>query len=134
MSFEPYAPPSPDSYGRDARPRVILWFRLYAAVMMLASLGLLGVTLLMGYAATRPEVALDPSAAGAPLVAIVLTLLAAALVVLYGVATFVPFKPWGWSLGLVAIGLGLAGGSAIFAIPLLVFWLKPQVKAAFARL
>jgi hypothetical protein len=102
--------------------------------MTLASLAMLGLAIMMGYAATRPEVALDANAAGAPLVAIVLALLAAALVALYGVATFVPFKPWGWSVGLVAIALGLAGGGAIFAIPLLVFWLKPQVKAAFARL
>ncbi|MDB5217122.1 MAG: hypothetical protein JWO86_5049, partial [Myxococcaceae bacterium] len=36
-------------------------------------------------------------------------------------------------VGLVAIALGLAGGSVIFAIPLLVHWLKPQVRAAFAR-
>jgi hypothetical protein len=134
MTYEPYAPPGPDSYGRDARPAVILWFRIYAAVMTLASLGLLALAMLAGAAATRPEVALDPAAANAPLVAIVLALIAGALVVLYGVATFVPFKPWGWTLGLFAIALGLLGGSAIFAIPLLVFWLKPQVKAAFARL
>ena len=134
MSYEPYAPPGPDSYGRDARPAVIVWFRVYAALMTVTSLGLLGLALMTGYAATRPEVALNPNNADAPLFAIVFVLLAMALVVLYGIATFVPFKPWGWSVGLVAIGLGLAGGSAIFAIPLLVFWLKPQVKAAFARL
>jgi hypothetical protein len=129
----PYAPPGPDSYGRDARPSVIVWFRIYAAVMLVASLAILGLALMMGYAATQPEVALDPGAAGAPLVAIVTTVFATALVALYGVATFVPFRPWGWSVGLIAIGLGLVGGSALFAIPLLVFWLKPDVKAAFAR-
>lgn len=134
MSYEPYAPPSPASYARDARPAVIFWFRVYAAVMTLASVAMLGLAILMGFAATRPEVALDANAAGAPLVAIVLTLLSAALVALFGVATFVPFKPWGWSVGLIAIGLGLAGGSLIFAVPLLVYWLKPQVKAAFARM
>ncbi len=131
MTFDPYA--APISH-RDARPVVILWFRVYAALMTLVSLGVLGLAVMMGYAATRPEVALDAGAASAPLVAIVLALLATALVVLYGTATFVPFKPWGWKLGVVAIGLGLMGGSAIFAIPLLVFWLKPQVKAAFACL
>jgi hypothetical protein len=123
--MNPYAAPSPDSYGRDARPRVILWFRVYAAVMMLASLAMLGLAL-MGYEATRPEVAIEANAAGAPLVAVVLVLLSVALVALYGVATFVPLKPWGWTVG-------LAGGSVIFAVPLLVHWLRPQVKAAFAR-
>jgi hypothetical protein len=111
---------------------VILWFRVYAAVMMLASLAMLGLAL-MGYEATRPEVAIEANAAGAPLVAVVLVLLSVALVALYGVATFVPLKPWGWTVGVVAIGLGLAGGSVIFAVPLLVHWLRPQVKAAFAR-
>jgi hypothetical protein len=131
--MNPYAAPSPDSFGRDARPRVILWFRVYAAVMMLASLAMLGLAFLMGYEATRPEVAIEANAAGAPLLAVVLVLLSAALVALYGIATFVPLKPWGWTVGLVAIGLGLAGGSVIFAVPLLVHWLRPQVKAAFAR-
>lgn len=130
----PYAAPSPESYGRDARPAVIVWFRIYAAVMTVASLAMLGLAILMGYAAMQPEVALEANAAGAPLVAILLTLLAAALVALYGVATFVPFRPWGWSVGLVAISVGLTSGAVIFAIPLLVYWLKPQVKAAFARL
>lgn len=130
MAFDPYQAPREH---RDARPAVIVWFRVYSAVMMLLSLGMVGLAVLMGYEATRPEVALSANGAGAPLVAIVLTLLATAMVVLYAVATFVPFKPWGWSVGLVAIGLGLAGGTAIFAIPLLVFWLKPEAKAAFAR-
>lgn len=133
MSYDPYAPPGPDSYGGDARPAVIVWFRVYAAVMTLASLGVLGLAVVMGYAATRPEIALQPGGADAPLAAIVLGLVGTALVALYGVATFVPFKPWGWTVGVVAIGLGLAGGSAIFAIPLLVFWMKPRVRAAFAR-
>ncbi len=85
-------------------------------MMTLASLGMLALALM-----TRPEV-------------IVLDVLAAALVVVYGIATFVPFKPWGWTLALLAIALGLPNVSAVFAIPLLVFWLKPSTKAAFALL
>jgi hypothetical protein len=133
VSWEPYAPPSRDSARLDARPAVIVWFRVYSALMMLLSLGMLGLALLKGYQATRPEVALSANGADAPLVAIMLALLCAALVALYGVATFVPFKPWGWSVGLVAISVGLAGGSMLFALPLLVHWLKPRVKGAFAR-
>jgi hypothetical protein len=121
MSFEPYAAPA---FSRDARPAVILWFRIYAASMTLLSVALLAATLLskMG----------DRNAGAST----VLSLAAIALVLaaVYGVATFVPFKPWGWTWGLVAIALGVASGGALFAVPLLVFWFKPQVKAAFARL
>jgi hypothetical protein len=112
VSFEPYEPPAP---YRDARPAVIVWFRVYAATMTLLSLALLAFVVM--------------SAAS-----LLLCAGFAAVAGLYGVATFVPFRPWGWTLGLVAIAFGLAGGGAMFAIPLLMFWFKPQVKAAFARL
>ncbi len=100
---------------------MIFWFRVYAAFMTLFSLALLVVAVL-GHA-ERPATPL-------------LSLAAIALVLagVYGVATFVPFKPWGWTWALVAIALGAASGLALFAVPLLVFWFKPQVKAAFARL
>jgi hypothetical protein len=119
MSFEPYQAPA---VSRDARPAAILWFRAYAATMTLASLAMLALALTskLGGAGTEPTTALA-------LVALLLTML-------YGVATFVPFKPWGWTWALVAIALGVASGGALFAIPLLFFWWKPQVKAAFARL
>ena len=121
MSFEPYQPPAS---ARDARPAVILWFRVYAASMTLLSLSLLvlAVTSKLGRAEADAMTLLS-------LVAIALV-----LAVIYGVATVVPFKPWGWTWALLAIALGVASGGALFAVPLLVFWFKPQVKAAFARL
>ncbi|MDB6027795.1 MAG: hypothetical protein JWM68_4018 [Verrucomicrobiales bacterium] len=55
--------------------------------------------------------------------------------IFYCVAIFVPRKPWGWTIGLIAI-LGstlpfiitLAG-----AIPLTQLWLKPETKRYFAK-
>ena len=44
-----------------------------------------------------------------------------------------PWKPWGWTWALVAIAFGVVA-SPLFAVPLLVFWFKPTVKAAFGRL
>jgi hypothetical protein len=130
-SYTPYEPPSSEDY--DARPRVILWYRVYTALMTLLSLGFLGFAALVGWAAAQPSVALARGTADAQLSAIVMFMLAGALVALFGTATFIPYKPWGWTLGLVAIGLGLAGGTIIVAIPLLIHWNKPGVKAAFAR-
>src|SRR4029079_11995092 len=100
---------------RDARPAVIFWYRAYSGLMAVGSL-VLGV---VGVVSGAAPLAMIGSAF--------------ALAAFCGLATFVPFKPWGWTVALVAIGLGLAGGTAIFAIPLLVYWFKPQVKAAVAR-
>lgn len=117
------SPPSPWAAprdARDARPAVILWFRVYAAMMTVMMLGVLGVALFASTAAGDA--------------AYVMMVASALLVPLFGVATFVPYKPWGWTVGLVAIALGLTSAGIVFALPLLVFWFKPTVKAAFARL
>ena len=53
---------------------------------------------------------------------------------IYAVAAFVPYKPWAWTFGLVAICLGLSSCMALAAVPLLIFWMKPETKAAFGRL
>lgn len=106
--------------ARDARPAVILWFRVYAAMMTVVMIGVLVAAL---FATT---------AAGDA--AYVIMVASALLVPLFGVATFIPYKPWGWTVGLVAIALGLTSAGLVFALPLMIFWFKPTVKAAFARL
>jgi hypothetical protein len=121
VSYAPYAPPAE---VRDARPAVIRWFRVYAAVMATACMAALGLAI---WSAVRAD-------GGPRLVPILSCVVAATFAALYGVATFVPFKPWGWTLGLVAIGLGLGGCTIVFAAPLLVLWLRLPTKAAFARL
>jgi hypothetical protein len=113
LSDSPYAPPED---VRDARPGAIIWFRRYAAAMAVLVLAMLVLEVAAGLASAT------------------LVVLTAPLVVLFGVAAFVPYKPWGWTLGLVAIALGLAGITIVFALPLLLQWFKPTVKAAFARL
>jgi len=55
-------------------------------------------------------------------------------VAFYGTATFMPFKPWAWTFGLLVIALGVPGLTVFVCLPLLLAWLKPEVKAAFCRL
>jgi hypothetical protein len=119
MSFDAYRAPAQQ---RDARPGVIRWFRVYAGLMAIASAAGLAFAIL---AATTNDASLAP---------IVTCVLLGALAAFYGSAAFVPFEPWGWTVALIAIALGLAGCAAVVAIPLLVFWLKPVTRAAFARL
>jgi hypothetical protein len=111
MTFEPYEPPA--AY-RDARPAAIRWFRVYAATMATASLALFVF--------------------GAASGGFALCVASTALIALYAVAACVPFKPWGWTLALVAIAVGVAGVGALVAVPLLILWVRPTVKAAFGRM
>ncbi len=53
----------------------------------------------------------------------------------YAVAALVPRKPWGWTVGLIAV-IGMFFPFIItlaLMIPLLLFWLKPETKRAFQK-
>jgi len=52
----------------------------------------------------------------------------------YFVAARAAYRPSGWALGLVAICVGVTGFLFPFTVPLLVFWMRPETKAAFGRL
>lgn len=131
-SFDPPDPYAPPSQGGDARPAVITWFRVYAAVLSLLFLALLGVLGFLVYARTQTKVYGDTGGFDAFLP--IFTVLTFGMLVLYVVSIFVPMKPWGWTLGLVAIVLGLSSIWIVVAIPLLLKWLDPRTKAAFGRL
>ncbi len=122
-----YAPYDPPGSASGERPRVITLFRIYAALTVL---------IFLGFGAIWVWISLSASGGGAPKAA---SFAMAAVFVLvlggfYGVAAAVPYKPWGWAVGLVAISLGLTGCLAPFAIYLLVNWVRPETKAAFGRL
>lgn len=125
-----YEPPQSSQRGR---PSVIMWYRVYASVTLLLYVGFLVLWMLMSNAAfsstANPESA-RASAVGM-LIVILITLFFGSFFV---IAALVPYKPWGWTVGLIAICLGLSSCTMVAAIPLLIFWLKPETKAAFGRL
>ena len=123
----PYAAPRE---VRDARPAVIVWFRVYSAAMAVGALAVLAIAI-MTVVSPSSGAAADPSARS---ISIMMIGTAIPFVALFAVATFAPFKPWGWSIAMFAIAMGLVSGGFLFAVPLLYFWFKPNVKAAFARL
>jgi hypothetical protein len=125
FGYEPYAPPGP----QRGRPAVITWFRIYSATMAAFYVGFLALWQFLTPTGPRYE-----ARAGTEL-GILLGL--GFVVLVFGgfhvVAAAAPYKPWGWTIALVAICLGLT--SCMFvAIPLLIYWLKPETKAAFGRL
>lgn len=122
---DPYAPPKADTRGQ---PRVIGWYRGYAASMAMLYLIACGAGTMMLF--QIDEGIADPSGRPAGVLVLVVSLVLAGL---YTYAAIVPLKPWAWIVGLVAIAIGMTGCTIVFALPLLLYWLKPVTKAAFGR-
>lgn len=110
-----YTPPS----GSASRPGVVLWYRVFAACSLLVYLTF-GLAFSTIGAASGAETGI--------ILAIMLP-----FVVLNGVGAFVPFKPWGWTVGLIVIALGMFSCLAPLSVILVIFWNRPATKAAFQR-
>lgn len=120
-----------ETYVVDApTPGVIIAFRIFAilfALMYLFVMALGGVFLLFGDA-------LDVKPGEAYITAAMLLVVGAPLFFGYVVALALPRKPWVWIYDLVLIALGLTSCLTLpFALPLLLYWLKPGAKAWFGR-
>jgi len=114
-------------------PSAVRWFKGYAVLAFLGSLGLvaLGVSFLV-----VPEVFLD----GEDLIAgereevlragIVYTVLGSILAAAYGLGCFTPQRPWSWVYHLVLIALGMTSCVCLpFLVVLLIGWIRPEVRA-----
>lgn len=54
------------------------------------------------------------------------------LMFIFALGLLTPRRPWGWVYGFVPIAIGLTSPCCLPAsIPLLLFWLKPEVKHWF---
>jgi hypothetical protein len=126
----PYTPPLEGARRRKrARPGVVLWARIY--VFALALLWCLG--LYFGWTSadrTGPHPA--PDGGLHAVVVGVLFAIALGIAVPAILAALGPRRPWVWVLNLILIALGcLHCLSLPFAVPLLIYWLKPETKRWF---
>ena len=115
-------------------PGVVVWYRIFcvATVLMYVLCAIYGVALL----------AMDPStldAYGDELTELRITggaclVVGLPLAAFYFVAALLPARPWCWVVGLVAIVIAMTGCCCVpAAIPLLIFWVKPETKAHYGR-
>ena len=112
-------------------PPVFQWFVAYCILMALGYLGLVVVGI--GSIFTEPDK--DMSAEEATLMGAVFIILGLVFCVPYAVAPFLPRTSWVWVLGLVLICLGLSSACCLpICIPLLIHWLKPEMKAFYGRI
>jgi hypothetical protein len=112
-------------------PLVWAWFIAYCIVVALISLVIGGALIVM----TVPY--LGSKSAQEVGVAQGFAVIGAMICVVgipYGIAPFLPKRPWVWVYDLVLICLSLTSLYCLpFGIPLLIFWIKPEAKAFFTR-
>lgn len=137
MSSNPYAPQpqSPplerQSLSDGGRPQVVLWFKVYAAILALVYLGATLVSFGLLFVDRS-----DPDMPEIVSLFLLLLLGGTSLVCLgvFAAAIFLQPKPWVWIYDLVLICLGFTSVCSMpFCIPLLIFWLKPETKRQFGR-
>lgn len=110
-----YQPPATE----PARLGVVLWYRVYT----LASAVAYALMFARMLNTERPNSEATPVIIG----------LGTIIALVFVAAAFIPMSPRGWTLGLVAIGLGMIGCLFPAAAILLVLWCRPVTKAAFRR-
>lgn len=113
-----------------ARPPHWWLFQLYCGYMVFLYVGLalLGVFLLSISPQLNGEDRFEATLWGAMLIIVSLP-----FAVLFVFGFFLPKRPWAFGVSMALICLGLTGCAAWpFAIPLLIFWLKPETKQYFA--
>ena len=119
-------PPSPTN-----PPPVLLWQKVYCFAMaaMYALIAVLGLAM----AVFRDQLADEQTPPGEVVViGLVFVALGVGLAAPFAVAPFLPRRRWVWVLHLVIIAVGMTSCLCIpFAVPLLVFWIRPATQAWF---
>ena len=113
------------------KPPVMTWFAAYCVLMALLYLFcfVMGIIFLTVQPAQR-----DMSPGETQAMGIVLVVMGLALAIPFAAGPFLPRKSWAWVFGLVLICLGLTSVCCLPAtIPLLIHWIKPEVKAYYGR-
>jgi hypothetical protein len=108
-----------------------MWYRVYlgalsALYLLLAMMGMLMMTL--------PVDGFDASPEENFIVGIIYAIIGAIFFIIHIIALALPAKPYNWIVGIIMIALGMTSCCTWpAAIPLLIFWLKPETKEFFGR-
>ena len=112
-------------------PRAWKWFVAYCAFLAIIYLLFiaLGIAVLLGDPATFDVEPIEATGYAVFLVAIGLLLF-----IPFATAPFLPKRPWVWTFDIVLIGFGMTSIITLpAAIPLLIFWLKPDTRVFFGK-
>jgi hypothetical protein len=124
----PYPPPYvgqvPGAPFEASAPSVIIWARVYATAFTVMYLLCFVGGIVIALAADGAR------ATEAQIQGGIMSVVGLPLMILSFLAVFAPRKKWGWGVNIAVMGLGCTSCACLpFAIPLLIAWLKPEVKA-----
>ncbi|NNE91754.1 MAG: hypothetical protein HKN23_08915 [Verrucomicrobiales bacterium] len=126
--MDPHTPPTLPS----PTPPVITWFKVYAGFMAfiyLAVMAMGGFLLVLDDPSMTEEDRLGMIVGGA-----VYLVLGLVFLVVFLIPFFLKPSPGAWVYDIVLICIGLTSVCLLPAcIPLLIFWMKPEVKQHFGR-
>jgi hypothetical protein len=112
-------------------PKVLAWFKVYSALLAAVYFAFVGASLIF-FLMDPSE--LDTTKTGALLMGLMLLGIGLVFTAAFVLPFFLKPKPWVWIYNLVLICIGLTSPCCMPAsIPLLIYWLKPEVKAYFGR-
>jgi len=112
-------------------PKVLAWFKVYSALLAAVYLVLAASSLV--FFLVKPS-NLDTTKGGAILMGLMMLGIGLVFAAAFVLPFFLKPKPWVWIYDLVLICVGLTSPCCMPAsIPLLIYWLKPEVKAYFGR-
>lgn len=116
-------------------PAVVMWFRVYCGFLAFMNVLVMGLGIFIVVAgSSTPELREAANGMEPAIIGALYAVLGFAFAVAYSVGLFIPRKPWGWIAGIVLIALGMTSLCCLpAAIPLLIFWLKPETKSYFGR-
>jgi hypothetical protein len=113
------------------RPPVLWWQQAYCGAMTL-----LYVAVVVGVLALFWAEWADAEMSAAELLVFggMVLALGLALAGAFAASFFLPRRPWVWVYHLVLIAIGMTSACCLpVTVPLLVFWIRPEVKAYFGR-
>ncbi|MEZ6187683.1 MAG: hypothetical protein R3F62_22070 [Planctomycetota bacterium] len=122
----------PAYYPPGITPPVILWMRIYNG--LLAAVYFLVLLMGLAFLVFREEFGRQPgnSPEDALIAGFLYAGMGAVLCPLYAVGVWLPRKGWAWVYAIVLLALSMTSCCClVFAIPLLIYWIKPECKAWF---
>lgn len=125
-------------YQNKPTPKVLNWYKAYCIMLGLMYLLMLGAGVFL--------LVIDPSILGADptndlekleeikIQSVIMVVLGLVFAIPYLVAPFLPKKPWVWVYGIVLIAITMSSCCLLpLAIPLLIYWIKPETKYYFGK-
>ena len=127
----------------DVQPRVIFWFKIYAAILgcisvlfMLAGIASMLFRSLGDHPSTKVESYIEDGLFKVE--GFIGGWIFSAIILTFAIACFLPFfckpRPWLWIYSLMLIALGFTNCCTLpLCIWLLIYWIKPEVRTFYGR-